>query len=192
MTHSENNTNIVFRGGSIPSGKGVLRSYVEVVRDRITARNVVIHNRSRAGDSSFEGVNSFNDDIAQFKPDMLFLHFGIDDIYRPVYRSEFKENLVQLVRLSRKLFDPDIFLLTSHPFEDRFEMDSALIYYRAIREVALDLSCTLVPVHLLWLGYLQDSQRKISEYLQTDIRLPNEAGHFIYADIIYQIISGIV
>jgi lysophospholipase L1-like esterase len=107
-----------------------------------------------------------------------------------VYRSEFKENLVQLVRLSRKLFDPDIFLLTSHPFEDRYDMDTALIYYRAIREVALDLSCTLVPVHLLWLGRLQDGRRRISEYLQADICLPNEEGHDIYADIVYQIIAG--
>jgi lysophospholipase L1-like esterase len=143
---------------------------VEIVRDRLAGGNISIHNRSHPTDSSFEGVYSFYDDIAPFYPDILFLHFGIDDIYRPVYRSEFKENLVQIIRLARKLFDPRIFLLTSHPFEDRLEMDTTLIYYRAIREVALDLSCRLVPVHLC--GPVSSKSADRRRFPSKDTRLP--------------------
>ena len=97
----------------------------------------------------------FDEDIDVYAPDILMIHFGIDDAYQPVYRSEFKENLVQIVRLARKRFNPEIILLTSHPFDNQYEMEMIYIYYRVIREVAVDLSCDLIPVHAYWAGLLK-------------------------------------
>src|SRR4030042_6884101 len=111
---------LLIRGGSIAAGYGVATTYVDIIRESLNGIEII--NRSRIKDNSFQGVWTFYDDIDPFKPDILALHFGIDDAYNPVYRSEFKENLVQIVRLARKRFNPEIILLTYHPFENQYEM----------------------------------------------------------------------
>lgn len=175
---------LLVRGGSISSGKGVTESYVDMLGITLRSRGIDVINRSRERDSSFEGNRTYYEDIDPFRPEIILLHFGIDDIYRPVYRSEFKENLVQIVRLCRQRFAPEIFLITSQPFDSDYEMQSAGIYYRTIREVAVDLQCHLIPVHYLIFQELDDNSLLLSDILQEDDRLPNEKGHRIFYTII--------
>lgn len=171
---------LLVRGGSIAAGFGVKKNYVDIVSE--TFNGVEVINRSRYKDTSFQGVRTFDDDIDAFKPDILALHFGVDDAYHPVYRSEFKENLVQIVRLARKRFNPEIILLTSHPFQNQYEMDMIYIYYRVIREVATDCACELVPVHVFWAGVIEEKGLMMKDFVQQDERYPDEQGHALYAE----------
>jgi lysophospholipase L1-like esterase len=175
---------ILVYGGSIAAGLGVSRGYVDILRDRYLSGGVEILNRSRPRETSFEGLERFAEDAVSCRSDVLVLHFGVDDAFSAVYRSEFKENLVHICRLARAGFQPDIFMLTSHTFDDPHEMDAVDIYYRTIREVAVDLACQWVPVHTAWAGILLDQGLRNSILLQTDIRLPNEKGHERYASIV--------
>jgi len=175
---------LLVRGGGIPAGIGVKRSYVDMLTYPL--KGIEIQNRSRFGDSSFEGIRTFYDDIDPFKPEILLIHFGIDDAYRPVYRSEFRENLVQMIRLARNRFNPEIMLLTSHPFENQYEMEMIYGYYRAIQEVAKDLECASVPIHAFWQGVLLQTGSRISDYVMKDPRYPNERGHALYARAVSQ------
>jgi lysophospholipase L1-like esterase len=175
---------ILIRGGSIAAGFGVSRSYPHILEKDFASRGISVVNCSRAGETSFAGVESYQDDIAPERPDFLVIHFGIDDAFSAVYRSEFKENLVRMIRLARSEFHPGIFLPTSHLFEDRLEMEAAEIFYRAIREVCTDLGCILVPVHTFWAGQLAETGIRTSDLVQQDSRYPNEKGHEIFADAI--------
>jgi lysophospholipase L1-like esterase len=181
---------LLIRGGSIAAGYGVKCSYVDIITQRYPQLDVI--NRSRIKDNSFQGIWTFNEDIDPFAADILMLHFGIDDAYQPVYRSEFKENLVQIVRLARKRFDPEILLLTSHPFDNQYEMEMIYIYYRVIREVAIDLSCKLIAVHSYWAGEMEEKGLHVHDYLQKDCRYPNEAGHELYAKAIITKIDNLM
>ncbi len=116
----------------------------------------------------------------------------MDDAFYPVYRSEFKENLVRMVRSSRELFNPVIVLPTSHTFDDPYEMDAINIYYRTIREVCIDLDCEMVAVHTYWAGYLQDNELVNKQLVQKDARLPNERGHEIFAKVIINSLERII
>jgi len=175
---------ILIRGGSIAAGVGVSRGYADILRERYAPRVAEVINRSRPKETSFEGIETFPSDIEPFAPKILILHFGIDDAFSAVYRSEFKENLVRMIRRARESFRPDIFLLTSHTFDDPHETDAVNIYYRTIREVAVDLSCEMVPVHTAWAGYLLEQGIPNGSLLQDDVRLPNEEGHALYASIL--------
>lgn len=175
---------IVVRGGSIAAGAGVARGYVDILRERYAPRGVELINRSNPKETSFEGIETFSRDVEPFRPDILILHFGIDDAFSAVYRSEFKENLVRMIRRARVAFRPDILLLTSHTFNDPHEMDAVDIYYRTIREVAADLSCKMVPVHTAWAGYLLEQGLANTSLLQDDVRLPNDEGHALYASVL--------
>jgi len=175
---------ILVRGGSIAAGVGVARGYVDILRERYTPRGLEVVNRSRPKETSFEGIETFPADIEAVGPELLILHFGIDDAFSAVYRSEFKENLVRMIRRAQTGFRPDILLLTSHTFDDPHEMDAVNIYYRTIREVAADLSCGMVPVHTAWAGYLLEQGLPNASLLQNDVRLPNEEGHALYASVL--------
>jgi hypothetical protein len=175
---------LLVRGGSISSGAGVTRSYVDILQEFCSSRGVELINKSRPGENSFDGIPSFYGDIDPFLPDMLMIHFGIDDAFFPVYRSEFKENLVRIVKLARQRFNPIIIIPTSHTFDDQYEMDAVNIYYRTIREVCQDLSCEMISVHTYWAGYCLEHNIKNTELVQKDARYPNERGHEIFAEVI--------
>ena len=185
-------TRLLVRGGSIAAGVGVSRGYADILRERYAPRGVELINRSNPKETSFEGIETFSRDIEPFRPDILILHFGIDDAFSAVYRSEFKENLVRIVRLARERLSTEVMLPASHTFDDPHEMAAVNIYYRTIREVAADLGCKMIPVHTAWAGYLLEEGLPNKVLLQDDVRLPNERGHELYASILARYLDGIL
>lgn len=175
---------LVIRGGSIAAGHGVDKGYVRILEERFSPEGVEIINSSRFGDNSFDGVWSFPQDIEPFRPEVLLIHFAVDDAFFPVYRSEFKENLVRMINRSRELFSPGICIATSHTFDDPYDMDAVNIFYRAIREVAVDLDCRMASVHTFWAGFLQDHGLSNRDLVQKDTRYPNARGHEVIAEAI--------
>jgi hypothetical protein len=173
---------ILIRGGSIPAGTGVPKSYVDLLREHYAPFGIEVCNRSNPKETSFDGVEALRADIEQIRPEIIILHFGIDDAFSSVYRSEFKENLVQMVRLGRKLPGIEIILPTSHIFENPDEMNIMQMYYRVIREVASNLDCDFIPVHTYWAAYIQSRCLSNSAFLQSDVRYPNDRGHNIFAE----------
>lgn len=175
---------LLIRGGSIAAGYGVARSYADILKETFLEKKVEVINRSRHQETSFDGIGTFDEDIACFQPDILLIHFGVDDAFQYVYRSEFQENIVRLVQRARLRFNPVILLATSHPFENPYEMDAVDIFYRSLRIVASDLDCRLVPVHSYWAGYLEKHSLQTSDLIQADSRYPNEVGHSVIAEAI--------
>lgn len=182
---------ILIRGSSIGAGYGVARTYIDIIREIYAAAEVSVINISRFKETSFDAVRSYRDDIAPLTPDVLIVHYGIDDAFNPVYRSEFKENLVHLVRYAREDGIRHIALMTSHPFENINEMKTLEIYYRTVREVALDLQCHYIPVHLFWSGHLYENKLHFNDLLLNDYRFPNEKGHELYAVILNNYLTSL-
>ncbi len=172
---------VLVRGGSIAAGVGVSRGYADILWERYAPLGTEVINRSRPGETSFDAVETFSSDIEPCRPDILVVHFGIDDAFSGVYRSEFKENLVRIVRLARRTLSAAVVLSTSHPLPDPNERAAVDVYYRTIREVAADLACDTVPVHTAWAGYCMDRGLAGPAFLQADPRLPDEEGHGLYA-----------
>jgi lysophospholipase L1-like esterase len=183
---------LLIRGGSLAAGYGVATSYVDILHGRYGPWGVEVINRSHHRQTSFDGIDYFDSEIEPFRPDLLMIHFGIDDAFFPVYRSEFKENLVQIVRLARKRFAPLILLPTSHTFDNPYDMEAVNIYYRTIREVAVDLACELIPVHTYWAGYLVEHGLSNADLVQEDTRYPNEHGHAVVADALIQVLDRLI
>lgn len=175
---------LLIRGGTIASGHRVGVSYPDILSTRLQNQNIKVINRSRKGDNSFDAVWTFDDDIGPYNPEILMFHYGIDDAFFPVYRSEFKENLVQVIRKARSIGNPEIILLTSHIFPNQYDMDAVEIYYQTIREVASDLQCTMIPVHTILAGHLIEKSINIEDILLEDDRYLNEKGHALVADVI--------
>jgi hypothetical protein len=183
---------ILISGGSIASGYKADQSYAEIIHDSLISYNVELINASAPLENSFHAVRSFEEKVVPVKPDIILLHHGIDDAYHPVYRSEFKENLVQFIRLAQKSFSTEIVLTTSHPFKDEFMMNEVNIYYKTVREVAHDLNCGYIPLHILWYSLLEEMQIKHEDCFDIDERYPNNKGHFLYAKAIQPVLLKMI
>ncbi len=182
---------LLIRGGSIAAGFGVSKSYADILTESLLPKGIEVINRSRYKETSFDGIGTFNEDIANFKPDMLLIQYGVDDAFGYVYRSEFQENLVQMVRLTRFCFNPVIYLATYHTFDYPNDMDAVYIFYRSLRIVATDLGCTLIPVHSYWAGYLEEYNLCNMDLTLEDSRYPNEHGHQVMADAMMKWLDNI-
>lgn len=175
---------LLIRGGSIAAGFGVIKSYADIMADALLAKGIEVINQSRHKETSFDAIGTFNEDIDCFQPEMLLVQFGVDDAFGYVYRSEFQENIVQMIRLARLRFNPLIFLATSHTFDHPDDMAAVNIFYRSLRMVASDLGCQLIPVHLHWAGYLEEHHLDNTSFVLPDSRYPNEKGHQLMAETI--------
>ena len=183
---------LLIRGGSIAAGCGVERGYADSIRNWCSDRGIEFINCSLPGENSFDAVRSYPDDIALFKPGILIIHFGLDDAFGCVYKSEFKENLVQLVRRSRERFHPAIIMPTSQSFESLYYMQPAYFYYQIIRDVCLDLNCEMVPVHTHWNVLVMEKGLTHSELVQENVLYPSERGHGIFAEALIQRLEQII
>lgn len=183
---------LVIRGGSIAAGYGVDKSYVDILTEALLPKGIEVINRSKYRETSFDGIELFDKEIARYEPDVLLIHFGVDDAFQCVYRSEFQENLVQMIRLARRLLNPVIFLATSHTFDNPNDMSAVDIFYRSIGIVASDLKCELIPVHHYWNVYLEKNDLSSRDLTQKDSRYPNERGHEVIAGILLKSFSRIL
>ena len=185
-------TRLLIRGGSIAAGYNVERGYSDIIRDWCAARGIELINCSRSGENTFDAVRTFREEIAPLAPDLLIIHFGLDDAFGCVYKSEFKENLVQLVRRSRELFHPIIIMPTSQPFESLSYMQPAYFYYQIIRDVCCDLGCEMAPVHRYWNEMIVKKGLRHEALVQENVLYPNERGHEFFAQAIIQRLERIL
>ena len=183
---------LLIRGGSIAAGYSVAKGYVDIMMESLLNQGIEVINRSRYRETTFDGVDRFYQDIDFFQPDILLIQFGIDDAFQCVYRSEFQENLVQMIRLARVRFNPIVLLATSHTFDDPYDMDIVNIFYRSLKIVASDMNCELIPVHHYWAGYLEEYALKSKDLVLSDPRYPNERGHRIIAETVMKGLSKII
>ena len=174
---------LLIRGGSIAAGYGVTRNYADILKESLFIKGIEVINRSRYRETSFDGIDTFNEDINCFQPDVLLIQFGVDDAFQSVYRSEFQENIVQMIRLARIRFNPIINLATSHTFDNPHDMEAVDIFYRSLRIVASDLGCALIPVHRYWDHYREEHNLCSNDMVQSDSRYPNEMGHKVMAEV---------
>ena len=175
---------LLIRGGSVAAGHAAQRGYADILQNRLRPRGIEVINRSRFQETSFDGIGTFSEDIDAFRPELLLIHFGVDDAFACVYRSEFQENLVQMVRLARERFNPAVFLATCHTFDHPEDMASVDIFYRSLRIVSQDLHCHLIPVHTYWAAYLSEHQLTNAQLVGSDTRYPNKRGHEVIAEAI--------
>lgn len=173
---------VLIRGGSIAAGFGVNKSYPDILKENLAKINIKIINRSRHKETTFDGVATFEADIESVKPDILLFHFGIDDAFQCVYRSEFQENMVQMIRLARTRFDPSIVLATSQSFENPYDNNAVNIFYNSLKIVSRDLDCPLIPVDEYCARYCAENSLTLSDLVQSDSRYLNDTGHYVVAE----------
>jgi hypothetical protein len=97
-----------------------------------------------------------------------------------------------MIGLARVHFHPLICLITSHTFDNPYDMDAVNIFYRSLRIIATDMNCELIPVHSYWAGYLQEYNLCNDDLVLSDARYPNEKGHQVIAEAVMNSLDRIL
>ncbi|TNJ61881.1 SGNH/GDSL hydrolase family protein [Paenibacillus hemerocallicola] len=59
--------------------------------------NAVVHNRGKGGWTSIQGLDAFGERVAELRPDVLLLNFGINDWKRPIPLGEYRASMERIL-----------------------------------------------------------------------------------------------
>lgn len=167
--------NVVFLGGSITQGAGVVDKSKcfanmtgEWLKNRFGAEKLNYYNEGIGGTPSFYGLLRFNRDVAAHNPDMVFIEFAVND--NGTDSRIYIEGLVRsLLKLPKKPYV--VFLYTtSHDYTTSTENFEQVAQYYGIPQISLKdaLKNELSGKDALQEGYLADGVH------------PAEKGYFVY------------
>ena len=157
-------------GDSLTYGSGVdeAHSYPAIL-SQLTGREVV--NAGIPGEQTPEGLERLPEVLEEYRPQLLILCLGGNDMLRQKSHEEAEHNLQEMVNLSRAAGVEVVLLGVPEPA--LFGLESAEFYYRLADRLQLPLEAEVIP------EVLSDST------LKSDKIHPNAAGYRMMAEAIY-------
>jgi lysophospholipase L1-like esterase len=159
--------------------------------------NVIAHNpdiiimQFGINDSYLDkGTASVNDGVITGDPSRI--PYDSTDPRKPGYPNNYEANLTSMVRkFKADLTDPIIVLMTPNQFgtsKERWRNDVLSVYAQRMRKVAAAEKILLVDIWKLFDDYDAVSGQSIDDLLLDGVH-PNDAGHRLVADAIYDILG---
>jgi lysophospholipase L1-like esterase len=178
----------VFAGNSITQGAKHthgMRSYPEIFAERVRGEmgrfTDVIINTAISGQTSLNILNDFEQRIARFHPDVVFLMVGTNDaaVKNNITVKQFEDNVQQLIDKIRTLHAVPVLLTPNTIITEKAPERQSLVYYVVkIREIAEKNNVILVDNWRIWYSDLPDKYLGgIFKELLNDPLHPNGQGH---------------
>lgn len=204
-------TIVTFGNSTTAPRKGVQKVYAQRLHEKLDSNgiaNLVINSgvpSSHSGsikDNDFakiiHGMDRFDTAVLKHHPDWVTINFGLNDAYQDkgagtpsrIPLKQFKKNIEYFIRQIEKQ-GGHVILLTPNPLGSRFEQfraDRVKAYADAIRKIAKRKHLHLIDSWQLFYNYA-NAQHQPLDTLFTDSIHPNDEGHQLIADALYQILG---
>jgi acyl-CoA thioesterase I len=142
-------------------------------------------NAGHGGDTTYQGINRFKQDVLSHHPKIITIGFGLNDPSNGIPLSEFKANILSMIRMAGKR---RVILLTPNPRpsdylgETKEQLNAKLYpYVLTLRYIAKRKKVQLVDVYQT---FAELSLRANLLAYFADIIHPNALGHKIIANIL--------
>lgn len=181
--------NIVFHGHSVPSGYfktphvNTLSAYPSLVLQKIKSMypyaivNVIV--TAIGGENSVQGAERFERDVLVYKPDVVFIDYGLND-RRPGLEKSYAA-WSQMIKQAKDQ-EVKVILLTPSP-DQRVDFGSAdnelKKHADQIKGLARDNKVGLVDSYKAF-GFLYSNKDELAKYM-SQVNHPNELGHELIA-----------
>ena len=155
--------------------------------------NSTVINAGARGDSTYNAILRFENDVLAKNPDVVLMCFGMNDqawevqYDRPVQTLErYRKQLVQMI-VALQNIGTDVILVTPNPVNEEaysptasnnYEYGLMDEYCNEMREIALEYGCGLVDINR------EITVRGISTYVGSDGIHQTAAGHTLYGECI--------
>jgi lysophospholipase L1-like esterase len=156
---------------------------------------VRLTNSGGSGMCSIWGVQSLDGMVLNFKPDVVFIEFGMNDAHEKFKLSveEARKNLETMIaRIREKLPGCQIILLTMNPAtgnggKSRPALDA---YYDNYRQVAAARKLALVDIHAVWKKLLETDRATFGKYVPDGVHPTPEGTEKVILPVLEKAIFG--
>ena len=171
---------IVAYGTSLTALPGWVDAFKAVMAFKYGKNALVVNSAVSATDSNW-GLQNIASRVLVFKPDLVFIEFGINDAYleREITQSGAKQNLLDMINAIYEVNpDCEIVIMTMDiPLDGHFTARPEFEqYYDVYREVAAETGVILVDNHAAWKELLDESEEGYRNLVPDGIH-PSQAGH---------------
>jgi len=176
-------------GDSITEGYGVRRGFVSFLAERVAkARpglDLTTINAGSSGENTSDAVYRLQTDVLDHDPDLVTVNFGVNDAFSWVSAEKFGSNLTGMVEAIRENGCPRIVLVSSEVIPEPQAERQMLPYWEKMRQVAGETGAVYADANASWQSLLDAGTDQWTLIIPGDMH-PNEEGHRIIADAVYQ------
>lgn len=172
---------------------GSVRAYPEMLQIALKKLHpnaeISVRNAGISGDTSKGGLARLDRDVLAFKPQLLTIMFGMNDLVR-VPLADFIDNLKQIIQRCRQA-GVEVLLCTQNSIVDSPQRPVTKLadFAQAIRDLAKAESLALADCHAAFEAVRAKDQLEWS-FLLSDAIHPNMAGHKLFAETLAKAITG--
>ena len=152
--------------------------------EQVYGRAITFTNFSISGWSTVQGLAHIGQ-IAQEKPDLMILAFGMNDASGRMPPAKFAGNIQQLMEAVRKEQPQAEFILVASMLGNREWSYAAPELYPAYRDALAGLcgdGVALADLTTMWTALLQ--HKKFADLTGNNVNHPSDFGHRVYAQVI--------
>ncbi|MDF2485398.1 MAG: lysophospholipase L1-like esterase [Herbinix sp.] len=176
-----------FLGGSITEGYKVGREncYGKIFSEKFGGEyssidNIHSINAGLAGTDSLMGLIRVERDVLQYKPDLIFVEFAVNDIKDALHREAYESLLLRLLKSEKMPAILLIFVRAQAGYTCQGQMQAAGEYYHLpMISISDAISLMMEEENMLWSDYADDHIH------------PHKQGNILIADCILHYISKV-
>lgn len=176
-------------GDSITEGYGVTRGFVSYLSERMSEARpeieITIINTGMSGDNTNDAAYRLQRDVLDHDPDLVTINFGVNDAFSGISAEKFGSNLEGLVEAIMENGCRHIALVSSEVIPEPNAEMHVLPYWEKMRQVAGKTGIVYADANRHWQNLLDAGTDQWSLIIPGDLH-PNEEGHRIIAEAVYQ------
>jgi len=184
-------------GDSITDGYGVRRGFVSYLSEAISNAHSGLElttiNTGMSGENTNDAVYRLQRDVLDHDPDLVSINFGVNDAFSGISVEKFGSNLEGMVEAIMENGCRRITLVSSEVIPEPHAEMRMLPYWEKMRQVAGVMDIVYADANGHWRALLDSGTDQLSLIIPGDLH-PNEEGHRIIAEAVYQAMvdSGIL
>ena len=182
IAQTTNIQTMIFLGDSLTAGFGIdeKKAYPAILQEKIGTQNIAIINAGSSGDTTYTLLNRLDWTLAQLKPSIAFLCIGANDGLRG-YKITITESNIQKI-IDRLSSDNIQIVLAGISLPKNYSESYIKEFDELYETIASRNNIELLP-------FLLKDVAGIPSLNLTDRIHPNEAGHEIIANTVYNFLA---
>lgn len=184
---------MVALGDSLTQGWMVSKGYVDFLKEMLQTTfpesRFKLINSGIPGDTADSGLYRLRWDVLHYRPDCVFIQYGINDAFSGYTEQQFKRIIKGIIDTIREEGDADMILVTSGYLGDNEDNRHVEGYYRQLEVLGEDCHIPVVRTHEYWKKKIREGIL-FGSLVQYDGVHPTKEGYRLMAEAVMNLFEA--